>query len=278
METLKKAITSLLLSLLLGVLIFGIRFFGVDEQISTIIATVVVIVSLIFFLLIYRAVFRKITLGFLKDELKATDEKAKQFKAAVSKLIPGQDIPPKAEASEIVKIYPSFSDCEAKIIEELKKAQVVKLFTNVGRSDFSKGNKYYDAIVQNRHGEFRFLIADKRSPFISESWAVKHNFTKQDAHTWLERIQLVIDEITHIKNRYHINIEVKGHRHPFVWHYWIIDDSAYVSAFIKKTRAYYTVRVYELKHLDPNQGSSLYEFFDAFFNRIWEEQSYEFDQ
>jgi hypothetical protein len=277
-ETIKKTISSLLLSLILGLIVFGVRYFGVNDQVSTIIATIVIIFSLVFFLTIYRPLLRKISFGFLKDELKATDEKAKQFKTAVSKLISAPESTPKTEIPDMAKVYASFSECEAKMVEELKTARVVKLFTGVGRNDFSKGNKIYDAIIQNPYGDFRFLIADTKSPFVSEAWALKNNLTKEEARTWNERIQAVVNEASYIKNRYHINIKIKGHRYPFVWHFWIIDDRAYVSAFLKRTRAYFTVKVYELNRLDPKQGDCLFEMFDAFFNRIWGEQAYEFDQ
>jgi hypothetical protein len=283
MDTIKKGLPSLLLSLLLGIIAFGIGNLGVDEKISTLIATIVVIVSLVVFLVIYRTLLRKITISFLKDELKTTDEKGTKFKHTIKDMVAPNEVTQKADFPDIVKIYSSFSECENKIIEDIKNAHTVKLFTNIGRDDLTKGNKFYDALIQNsQHAEFQYLIADVKSHFVSEGWAVKQNNTKDEAfersRIWVERINQVVSDAKLIKTRYHVNIKIKGHRYPFLWHFWIIDDRAYISAFLKPTRNYFTVQVYELKRLTNNPDNGLFEMFNTFFDRVWEEQSYEFGE
>jgi hypothetical protein len=71
-----------------------------------------------------------------------------------------------------------------------------------------------------------------------------------------------------------VNIEYKLYDLPIVWHFWIIDEKAYITAWLERTKNVSSVKVFEL-HKEKEEEKHLYDMFFTFFERIWNEFSVE---
>ena len=273
MKTIKEKIPSMIISLILASLGLGLKYLGVSDEKSILAATIILIVSFIISIKIYRPIRRLIILNFTKAEVEenGTDNKFLEFKENLSGIMGNSLKSDIAQNAGISGWYPSPDDAQNEISEYIKRSKSIKLITNTGKSDLSKGSKHYDAISKNKNTSVKILMSSADSPYISEKWAIKNGFSKEQSKIWVKRTKETIAELKYLNEHHKINLSVQSYSLPFTWHLWIFDENTvFVTAWLPQGQSTQKVRLYKIT---KNTNTSLFEMFDSYYERVWNEQS-----
>lgn len=276
MKTIReKWIPSLIISLLLGSLGLGLIYLGINDKVSVIIATTIVLISLVVLLLVYRPLRRALALSLTRAELAegGQEKKTTDFSHELAKALGNPAGKEDAVLSGVVRVHASYRDCEARVVELIKKAQTVRVLSNTGQTDIGKGTRFYDALTINQQARVEVLIAALDSPFISAEWAETHGFSPDKAKNWSARVLQSMDDSRQLKEYHHVDISLRGHVLPFVWHVWIIDQTAFVSAWLERTKNVDVAQVVELHAPPAGSAPNLFDMFSKYFDKVWGEQS-----
>jgi len=270
----EKFVPSLIVSILLASLGLALRFIGVNSELSLIVAGAILILTFTITLITYRPIRRSVALGFAKAEIaeNGEDKSFVSFRSQLSEAIGASSRVEIAKNSGVSGWFSSFDESEHEIVNKIKTAQEVRMITNWGQSDFSKGTRVYDALTTNQKSKVKVLLVSPKSKFVSSGWAANHRLEKEESTKWIGRIKESIKDIKYLRSHYNIDIEYRFYNFPVTWHLWIIDEKAYVTAWLEKTKNRSSTKVIELtKHNDEDKH--LYDMFINFFERIWEEYS-----
>jgi hypothetical protein len=270
----EKILPSIFVSLILGSLGLALAAVGVPTNVSLTVAALILVVSLVVLIAIYRPLRRYIAVQFVAAEVgeNGSSPLVKSFREKIARLAGSPLQGDVLQTTGILGWYGSFRECEPRLVSCLTRARSVRLLTNTGKSDIGKGTRFYDVLASNSTVELRVLMSSRSSPFISEQWALQNGYSADQAKTWQRRARETEEDLRHLQSHHHISIKVRSHNLPFIWRVWIVDGTAFVTAWMKRTRNSDAMFVLEL-HKSTSDHPTLFEMFVTYFDRIWTEQS-----
>jgi len=274
----EKLLPSLFISVLLSSVGLALGYFGLPSQTATAVAAIILLLTFIILLVIYRPLRRFIAVRFAAAEISenGNDTRVQKFRAQLAIVAGMPTQTGVAKGLGVAGLYSSLRECEPRLVELIKTARKIRILTNTGKIDIAHGTRFYDAISLS-HAEIQILLAAPDSPFISDDWALAHGFSKEQARVWVNRVKETQREVSHLHQHHHVNITARVYSLPFVWHIWIVDDAAFVTAWLSRSRNVESTRVAEFRQSGPNEPAGLFEMFAAYYDRIWNEQANEYD-
>jgi hypothetical protein len=273
MKTVKEKIPSLIISLILATLGFGLKYFGLSDQQSIIAATLILIISFIISINVYRPIRRAIIIGFTKAEVEedGPNKNFHEFKEKITEIVGNSLQSDTAKNAGLSGWYQSIEDAESNLVEHIKNSKEIKLITNTGKSDLSKGSKYFKAISTNKNAGIKILISAADSPFISEKWATQNGFSKDHSKVWIKRVKDSISDLQYLQEYHKITLSVHSYKLPFIWHLWIFNEQTmFVTSWLPQSQNKQNIRMYKLI---KTTDISLFDMFNSYFERVWNEQS-----
>lgn len=273
MKNIKEKIPSLIVSLVLATLGLGLKYLGLNDQQSIIAATTILILSFIISINVYRPIRQALIISLTKAEMEenGTNLSFYKFKDRL-KAVAGNSMQSDiANNAGIYGWYPSTNDAENSLIEYIKNSKEIKLLTNTGKSDLSKGSNYFKAISSNKSAYLKILIAAADSPFISEKWAIQNGFSKDQSKLWIKTVKDVYNDLHYLSDYHKISISARTYILPFVWHIWVFDEKTmFITSWVQQGKNKQSIRVYKLIRATD---ISLFDMFNSYIERMWNEQS-----
>lgn len=170
------------------------------------------------------------------------------------------------ERTGIVTVFRNLEECKKDMQTEFEKASDIRLLLQIGRRELGDSEPSYFwtlAKQKTRPGtQIRVLRASEESPFLSKDRA---KFRETPVERWREDLRRLAREINILKDVYHVKVEEREHREPYLWRIFLFDDIAYVSAYLHQSDNDRKTVVYKL-HKGEN---SLFVVFSKYFDYLW---------
>ena len=166
----------------------------------------------------------------------------------------------------INEVFSNLESCKEDMRAEFQTAKDIRMLLQVGRREYGDGEPSFfwlpsqsKVLPDNR---IRVLRASEDSPFLSDARAKSRGTSPL---RWREDIRRLHSELELLRSIHGSRIEELTHSEPFLWRIFILDDTAYVSAYLHPRDNDRLAAVYKLK----KGGDSLYAVFDKYFEYLW---------
>lgn len=170
------------------------------------------------------------------------------------------------ERTGIITVFKNLDECKKDMQSEFEKSNDIKLLLQIGRRELgdSEPSYFWSLAKKKTHpgSQIKVLRASEESPFLSKERA---KFRSTPVERWREDVRRLSKEIDILKDVYHVKIEEREHKEPYLWRIFIFDDTAYVSAYLHQSDNDLKTVVYKLKKGD----NSLFSVFSKYFDFMW---------
>jgi 8-oxo-dGTP pyrophosphatase MutT (NUDIX family) len=180
------------------------------------------------------------------------------------------------ERTGITEIFHSFRACEKEIVAELKAANEIRVFLQVGRTILAGNANFYEQLAESIRPDTRVKIlqADVRSPYLSERTAHERG---SKYNVWLADLDHAVKKVETLAKNGKAKIEGRQHKEGYVWRLFLFDNCAYVQPYLHHRNNSELAPVLKLlkwrrgtENREENQNS-LYKVFSSYFDLKWEE-------
>jgi 8-oxo-dGTP pyrophosphatase MutT (NUDIX family) len=182
----------------------------------------------------------------------------------------------------IVQLFDNFRECEAEILEGVKKSKTVRVFLQIGKTVLGGSTNFYDylaGVIQQAAeagepvGKVRILHASLESPYLSERIAHERS---SDYREWVVDLDHAALKIENLLERSKDTLKSREHKEGYIWRLFIYDDFAYVQPYLYPRNNSEKSPVLKLsRFLTTSAGeenpSSLYKVFLNYFDFKWDE-------
>ena len=170
------------------------------------------------------------------------------------------------EETGIIEVFNNLESCKATMQQDLAKADNIRLLLQIGRRELgdSEASFFFLLLKEKKlpNTKIRILRASKESPFLSEERAKSRG---NNIKRWLTDLRRLTNEIDYLREC-GIDIQEREHSEPFLWRIFLLDQTAYISAYLHQRDNDQKSVVYKLT---KSNKKSLYSVFDKYFEYLW---------
>jgi 8-oxo-dGTP pyrophosphatase MutT (NUDIX family) len=176
----------------------------------------------------------------------------------------------------LIGIFPSFDECQAEVLREMRESRSIKIFVQMGKSVLSGAAIIYEALEHTRKdAEVKILHAGVENPYLSERVALNRD---SDYQEWREDINYVIRVGGRLQGRQGARLELRRHSEGYIWRFFLFDDYAYLQPYLFPRHNARLAPVLKFSRLDTSNptgsevnANSLQHMLQNYFDLKWEE-------
>lgn len=170
----------------------------------------------------------------------------------------------------VTRIFPNLPACEQEVLEEISTSRTVRIFLQLGKTVLVGAPSIYEYLEKSlRSGATaRVLHAGTTNPYLSRRIAVERGSSYEE---WVSDIDYATRKLANLRNRSTGVVQSRTHNEAYYWLIFLFDNTAYVQPYIYDRGNTKMAPVLKLENSTQVTEQSLYQVFDRYFDRKWDE-------